>query len=182
MLPPGARPYAVLFLEDPIRDFGFTPAQIGDLRRAGHVLLRPLRITELGGASAIGTLREIPLEEFLPRQPIALDPEPVRALVEGRRVLVTGAGGSIGSEIARQLLALGCAELTLVDHSEYLLFEIDRELSRGASPVMFKPRRSGRLRISTRSSKASSDGGTGGCGSHSAGAACCRIGANSPAG
>lgn len=135
LVPHGGQPCAILFLEEPIRALGFTAAQIGELRRRGHVLLRPLRLTEMGGASAIGTLREIPLEEFLPRQPIALDPDPVRALVEGRRVLVTGAGGSIGSEIARQLIALGCAELTLIDHSEYLLFEIDRELSRSAAPA-----------------------------------------------
>jgi len=50
-------------------------------------------------------------------------------------VLVTGAGGSIGSELCRQLLALGCAHLSMVDHSEFLLFEIDRELERTRTNV-----------------------------------------------
>ncbi len=121
---------AILFVDDPVRTIGLTPGQIGELRKGGHVLLRPQSMGELGAdVSVRDALKEIPLEEFLPRKPIDLDPEPVRALVAGKRVLVTGAGGSIGSEIARQLVAFGCAHLTLVDHSEFLLFEIDRELS-----------------------------------------------------
>lgn len=124
-------PYALLFLGDPVRDFGFSVERIGELRQRGHVLLRPQTLTELGlDLGAKQALREIPLEEFLPRQPIRLNPGPVRDLIRGRRVLVTGAGGSIGSEIARQLTTMGCAHLTLVDHSEFLLFEIDRELAR----------------------------------------------------
>lgn len=124
---------AVLFLADPVVDFGISAERIGRLRRAGHALLRPHPIADMDGDDADGRLREIPLEEFLPRAPISLDPTPLRALIEGKRVLVTGAGGSIGSELCRQLLAFGCSHLTMVDHSEFLLFEIDRELGRGSS-------------------------------------------------
>jgi O-antigen biosynthesis protein WbqV len=70
------------------------------------------------------------LEEFLPRAPLSLGPGPIAALLKGKRVLVTGAGGSIGSEIARQLVAFGCSHISLLDHSECLLFEIHRELER----------------------------------------------------
>ena len=56
--------------------------------------------------------------------------------MSGRRVLVTGAGGSIGSELARQLARFGCAHITLLDHSEFALFEIDRELERGSSRAL----------------------------------------------
>jgi O-antigen biosynthesis protein WbqV len=120
---------AVLFLDDSVSDLGIEPDVIGRLRRLHRPLLRMPSLAELKGGDSV--LREIALEEFLPREPVSLDPEPVERLVAGRRVLVTGAGGSIGSEICRQLVAMGCAHITLVDHSEFLLFESDRQLSRG---------------------------------------------------
>lgn len=124
-------PHAIVFLDDPVRAYGFSTERIGELRSAGHVLLKPQSLAEFGGGhGTANVLKEIPLEDFLPRKQIALDSAPILNLVAGQRVLVTGAGGSIGSEICRQLLALGCAHLSMVDHSEFLLFEIDRELDR----------------------------------------------------
>lgn len=126
----GVAPHAIVFLEDPVQMYGFSAERIGELRRAGHTLLRPQSLREIEGAPARGgRLKEIPLEDFLPRKPVTLDTAVVQKLVAGRRVLVTGAGGSIGSEICRQLLAADCAHLSMVDHSEFLLFEIDRELA-----------------------------------------------------
>ncbi|MFS0739851.1 nucleoside-diphosphate sugar epimerase/dehydratase [Brevundimonas sp. 3P9-tot-E] len=122
--------YAILFLDDPVQAWGVSPLRIGEVRKEGHTLLRPRRLVDLAAPDADPhALKEIPLEEFLPRSPIQLDPAPVQNLIRGKRVLVTGAGGSIGSEICRQLQSLECAHLTLVDHSEFLLFEIDRELA-----------------------------------------------------
>ena len=127
----GVAPHAIVFLEDPVVDHGLSPERIGELRRAGHSLLKPQSLGEIDGSpTRPGRLEEIPLEDFLPRKPIDLEPAVVGNLVSGRRVMVTGAGGSIGSEICRQLLALGCSRLVMVDHSEFLLFEIDRELAR----------------------------------------------------
>ncbi|HYD28110.1 nucleoside-diphosphate sugar epimerase/dehydratase [Brevundimonas sp.] len=128
----GSTPAAVLFLADPVTDFQLSMNLIGRLRQAGHPLLRPMSIKFLEDEekSTGSRLQEIRLEEFLPRAPVSLNPEPLRALVAGRRILVTGAGGSIGSELCRQLATLGCAHLTLVDHSEFLLFGIDREIER----------------------------------------------------
>ena len=126
----GAEPHAIVFLDDPVQAYGFTTERIGELRRAGHVLLKPQSLAEIdGGPGSVDVLKEIPLEDFLPRKPIVLDAAPLRDLIAGRRVLVTGAGGSIGSEICRQLLALGCVHLSMVDHSEFHLFEVDRELA-----------------------------------------------------
>lgn len=126
----GATPHAILFLDDPVLAYGFSAERIGELRKADHILLKPQSLAEIDGSYADqNKLEEIPLEDFLRRQPISLDATPVRQLIAGRRVMVTGAGGSIGSEICRQLLVLGCSHLTMVDHSEFLLFEIDRELS-----------------------------------------------------
>ncbi|WP_286691549.1 MULTISPECIES: nucleoside-diphosphate sugar epimerase/dehydratase [unclassified Brevundimonas] len=120
---------AILFLQDPVQVLGLTPQRIGELKRAGHTLLRPHALTEVGEPRPnADLLTEIPLEEFLPRQPISLPTGPVEELIRGKRILVTGAGGSIGSEIARQMVQLGCGHLTLLDHSEFQLFEIDREL------------------------------------------------------
>ncbi len=127
----GVAPHAIVFLEDPVQVFGLSPERIGELRRAGHALLKPLSLQDFEDSPIkAGRLQKIPLEDFLPRKPIVLDASIVRELITGRRVLVTGAGGSIGAEICRQLMALGCARLSMVDHSESLLFEIDRELAK----------------------------------------------------
>ena len=69
------------------------------------------------------------VEDVLGREPVEVDL--VRSpYLAGETVLVTGAGGSIGSELCRQIARLGPARLVLVDHSEPALFEIERELVR----------------------------------------------------
>jgi len=122
------QPLALLFLRDPVLELGLTSQQIGRLRAEGVQLLRLPSMAELKQKGA-PALRELKLEEFLPRKPVSLDPAPIQQLVRGRRVLVTGAGGSIGSEICRQLVGFGCAHISLIDHSEFLLFEIEREIA-----------------------------------------------------
>lgn len=126
----GLPPSAILFLTDSAMST-FGAERLGRLKTEGVRLLRRHGVVEMGASTADGApvLREISLEELLSRPPVRLDPEPVRALVAGRRVLVTGAGGSIGSELCRQIAASGCAQLTMVDASEYNLFHIDREIA-----------------------------------------------------
>lgn len=80
-------------------------------------------------------LREVDLDDLLGREPIRLDRAPVEAAIMGKRVLVTGAAGSIGSEIARQVAAMKPAHLTLLDMAESPLFEIDLALARTAPDV-----------------------------------------------
>jgi FlaA1/EpsC-like NDP-sugar epimerase len=81
------------------------------------------------GASDPPDLQPISVEDLLGRPQIVLDPGPVHGFVAGRRVLVTGAGGSIGSEIVRQVCAIGPAAICLVDASEFNLYTIDSEVS-----------------------------------------------------
>ncbi|MFT8247267.1 polysaccharide biosynthesis protein [Roseomonas sp. BN140053] len=73
-------------------------------------------------------LRPVSIEELLDRPQVPLDRAGMARLVQGRRVLVTGAGGTIGGELARQVAALGPAMLTLLDHGEFALYGIDLEL------------------------------------------------------
>jgi O-antigen biosynthesis protein WbqV len=74
-------------------------------------------------------LQPISVEDLLGRSQIVLDPAPVRSLIAGRRVLVTGSGGSIGSEIVRQVCGIGPSAICLVDASELNLYTIDAEVA-----------------------------------------------------
>ena len=75
-------------------------------------------------------IRNIQVEDLLGRDPIHLDHEAVEESMQGQNVLITGGGGSIGSELARQVAACNPAKLVLLDVSENALYEIDQELKR----------------------------------------------------
>jgi O-antigen biosynthesis protein WbqV len=123
-------PRAILFLEEPGKLKGLTADMLGRLKTDGIRLLRLPSIVELSQHDGLTLLpmRDINIEELLAREPIELDRRAIGGLIKGRRVLITGAGGSIGSELCRQAAAFNCAELTLVDLSETALFEIEREM------------------------------------------------------
>ncbi len=74
-------------------------------------------------------LREVKIEDILGREPVRMELERVGAYLSGKVVMVTGAGGSIGSELCRQIARVGPRKLVLVDHAEDNLFEIARELT-----------------------------------------------------
>ncbi|HWK16235.1 MAG TPA: nucleoside-diphosphate sugar epimerase/dehydratase [Solirubrobacteraceae bacterium] len=96
-------------------------------------------------------LREVQVEDVLGREPVVMELERVGAYLTGRVVLVTGAGGSIGSELCRQIARVGPRRLVLVDHAEDNLFEILRELEeerhvRTAVPVLADCKEEERMR------------------------------------
>ena len=95
----------------------------------GAVVARLPRLTDFsGGIEERLQIRPIAIEDLLGRPQTPLDRPAMQRLIEGRRVLVTGAGGSIGAELTRQIAAFGPAQLTLFDNSEYNLYSIDLEL------------------------------------------------------
>ena len=82
----------------------------------------------VSGRVQVSQLRPVEIEDLLRRDAISTDLSGVRSVVTGQVVLVTGAGGSIGSEICRQVAALEPSLLVLIDHSENQIFEISNEL------------------------------------------------------
>ncbi len=74
-------------------------------------------------------LEEITVEDLLARHPQDLDKKAIKEFISGKKVLITGAGGSIGGEISRQCASFGASELVLLDHSEFNLYQIAEELS-----------------------------------------------------
>ena len=82
----------------------------------------------IGGKVSVSRLREVDITDLLRREPIRVNDEAVGATLKGKRVLVTGAGGSIGSELCRQIVRRNPAELVLLGHGENSIFEILLEL------------------------------------------------------
>lgn len=82
----------------------------------------------LDGKVSISQLREVQIEDLLRREPVRSDMSAVKNLIRGRRVLISGAGGSIGSELCRQVLHCEPAEIVLLGHGENSIFLIQQEL------------------------------------------------------
>ncbi|MBF0093218.1 MAG: polysaccharide biosynthesis protein [Alphaproteobacteria bacterium] len=102
----------------------------------GMTLARLPRLTEFKtGLGDEAEVRPIAIEDLLGRPQAVLDRAGMRALIAGRRVLVTGAGGTIGSELVRQISDFGPAHLALFENSEFNLYSIDMELA-GRYPEM----------------------------------------------
>lgn len=86
--------------------------------------------------SFMGQLKNISIEDLLARYPKDLDKNAIKNFLNGKNILVTGAGGSIGSEIVRQCLKYGVKNLYALDHSEYNLYTLKEELGEKIKPIM----------------------------------------------
>jgi FlaA1/EpsC-like NDP-sugar epimerase len=89
----------------------------------------------LDGRVGISPIRDVQIEDLLGREPVQLDIDSINRELAGKVVMVTGAGGSIGSELARQVLRFSPTKLVLVERAEFVLFDIDSEL-RQANPTL----------------------------------------------
>ena len=100
------------------------------LKRAGFARIRivPGIAQIVEGDAHLIQAREIDPQDLLGRTPVAIGLKESLAYLRGKRVLITGAGGSIGSELARQLLSAGVSRLYLFGHGENSVYQIDREL------------------------------------------------------
>jgi FlaA1/EpsC-like NDP-sugar epimerase len=87
------------------------------------------------GRVHVTQIRPVNVEDLLRRRRIELPGDPVRTLFTGKRVLITGAGGTIGSELAAQVMAYEPESLALVERSEYALYEVRKRLAREATWV-----------------------------------------------
>lgn len=114
------------------------PEAIRDVvARARDAGVREIRIVPgieriLAGGVKLADLREVRLEDLLGRQVVRMETSAVRGMLEGRTVLVTGAAGSIGSEICRQMPGFGVRRLVMVDMDETGLFNLELRLAREA--------------------------------------------------
>lgn len=93
----------------------------------------------LGGKVSVSRLREVDIADLLRREPTHIDEEIVGAAIGGRVVLVTGAGGSIGRELCRQIVRWGPSELILMGHGENSIFEALIELRENFPALLIRP-------------------------------------------
>jgi FlaA1/EpsC-like NDP-sugar epimerase len=103
-------------------------------------ILAPIRSQIQNGSGAANAVRSLRLEDLLGREPVQVDLAEIRRQLKGKVLLVTGAGGSIGSELARQVARFEPRELLLIDRSENSLFQLGLELSAQAPHQPFTPR------------------------------------------
>ena len=93
----------------------------------------------VSGKLSVNQLREVSIIDLLGRNEVHLDENLIEEYIHGKRVLITGAGGSIGSELVRQCLKFEPALLVMLDNSELNLFQIEREILGNPTNVLTKP-------------------------------------------
>lgn len=150
----GIRVYPTSKLEELIENFGVnevivTTSSLNAKKRRDlltRLSQKPVKtrilpaITDLtSGKYLVSTVRDIDIDDLLGRSPVPPDPQLLQKMVEGRTILVTGAGGSIGSELCRVIVKLCPAKLILFELNEHALYQIERELKQRSSSCEIVP-------------------------------------------
>ncbi len=81
-------------------------------------------------------LKDISVEDLLARHPADLDKSKITSFIEEKVILITGAGGSIGSELVRQCISFGASKIILIDHSEFNLYQIEQEVNTSKTTII----------------------------------------------
>jgi O-antigen biosynthesis protein WbqV len=127
----GVRPQRLVLTKDDM-DGARVRSLLDQADALGLTMARLPSLTDFkSGVSDKVEVKSVAVEDLLGRPQTALDRGAMAGLIEGKRVLVTGAGGSIGSELVRQICDFKPAEIGLLDHSELALYTIDRETALG---------------------------------------------------
>lgn len=136
------------------RDYGVSKVIIAMPRAPGTVIREIRHVCEraklqtktipgvfeiISGKVSVTQLRDVQIEDLLGRTPVRIDKQAAAELVRGITVLVTGAGGSIGGEICRQVATLGAAKIVLLGHGENSIFEVYQELTPKHPDIAFVP-------------------------------------------
>jgi len=124
----GRRPQRVLLATERITGDGLLRL-LSRADELGMNMARLPRLTDFRGDAGDVAVRPLAMEDLLGRPQKVLDRDAMQRLVKGRRVMVTGAGGTIGSELVRQIARLGPSHITLLDNGEHALYQIDLELA-----------------------------------------------------
>ncbi len=125
----GEKPHRIIMTKDRL-DGEQVRGLLDKADELGLTLARLPSLTEFKGDVSDGIeVRPVDLEDLLGRPRTVLDRPAMKKLIAGRRVMVTGAGGTIGSELVRQITDLAPAHLSLLDNSEYHLYEIDQQVA-----------------------------------------------------
>jgi O-antigen biosynthesis protein WbqV len=137
----GERPQRLIIAERPADGGAALGPLIARAEALGLTVSRLPSLTEFRAAVDQGKveLRPIAIEDLLGRPQAALDLPAIGAMIAGKRVMITGAGGTIGSELTCQIAGFGPAELLLADNSEYHLYEIDLKIGEAAPDVPQRP-------------------------------------------
>ena len=90
----------------------------------------PALVELLSGEVTVSRIREVGIEDLLRRPPVQLDTDSILGYLQGKRVMVTGAGGSIGSELVRQICRFAPSEIVLLGHGENSIYQLEREIDR----------------------------------------------------
>ena len=133
-------PYDEIYICTPSANKNQMRTIVNECKKTKKIFKTLPSISELiEGKVSVSLLREVSPVDLLGRKEILLDTKTIKKFIRGKRVLVTGAGGSIGSELVRQCIRFKPSLIIMIDSSELNLFQIEQETLNLSKTILFKP-------------------------------------------